>query len=392
MSNANLNLVPDDYIRKQTLVNAERFITEELKEYEEKILTAEEQIVTLEKSLFQEVKNEISKSAGRIRISASVVAECDVLTGLAELARNFKYTRPEILEKGSLSIKNGRHPVLEALATEHRAERFVPNDLYMDEDEHWIHLITGPNMGGKSTFLRQTALIVILAQMGSFVPADNVRLPIVDRIFTRIGASDNLARGQSTFMVEMIESAIILNKATPKSLIILDEVGRGTSTFDGLSIAWALIEYIQSEIGAKTLFATHYHELTELAGLLSGVENFHLTVKEVDNRIIFLRKVVAGAADRSYGIEVARMAGIPLSVVARAREILKKHEETEHELSDNLTDRARRKHQTFVNQLVLFSPREEEVRARLNEVDVERTSPIEALKILAALKDKAEEG
>ena len=278
------------------------------------------------------------------------------------------------------------------LAEEHRAERFVPNDLSMDAKESWIHLITGPNMGGKSTFLRQTALIVIMAQMGSFVPATRVRFPIVDRVFTRIGASDNLARGRSTFMVEMTEAAIILNSATPRSLIVLDEIGRGTATFDGLSIAWAVIEHIQTHIGAKTLFATHYHELTELADLLSGIRNFHVTVKETENRIIFLRKVEAGAADRSYGIEVARLAGIPLTVVDRAREILEKHEETEHELSDNLTVRARRKKQIVVNQLALFSPEEEEVRARLSEVDVDRTSPLDALKILADLKNTADKG
>jgi DNA mismatch repair protein MutS len=391
VSKANLHLVPEDYIRKQTLVNAERFITEELKEYEEKILTAEEKIVAIEKDLYQGVRAQIAASASRIRTSASVVAESDVMASFAALAREFGYRRPEISTQDPLWIEGGRHPVLESLAEEHRAERFVPNDLYMDEAESRIHLITGPNMGGKSTFLRQTALIVILAQMGSFVPADRARIPIVDRIFTRIGASDNLARGRSTFMVEMTEAAIILNNATPCSLIILDEIGRGTSTFDGLSIAWAVIEHIQSQIGAKTLFATHYHELTELADLLSGVGNFHVTVKETNNRIIFLRKVAAGAANRSYGIEVARLAGIPLPVVERAREILKKHEETEHELSDNLTVRARRKKHIVINQLALFSPQEEEVRARLSQVDVERTSPLEALKILADLKDKADQ-
>jgi DNA mismatch repair protein MutS len=262
----------------------------------------------------------------------------------------------------------------------------------MDEEDSRIHLITGPNMGGKSTFLRQTALIVIMAQMGSFVPADLVRFPVVDRVFTRIGASDNLARGRSTFMVEMTEAAIILNSATPRSLIVLDEIGRGTATFDGLSIAWAIVEHIQSQVGAKTLFATHYHELTELAELLSSVQNFHVTVKETDSRIIFLRKVEPGAADRSYGIEVARLAGIPAPVVWRAREILKKHEETEHELSDNLTFRARRKKHIVINQLALFSPQEEEIRVRLAGIDVERTSPLEALKILADLKDKAGAG
>ena len=392
VSKTNLHLVPDNYIRKQTLVNAERFVTEELKDYEEKILSAEEKIIALEKDLFQQVRDRLRANAARIRTSAGVVAECDVLSGFAIQARRFGYSRPEFSTDDSLLIEGGRHPVLEMLAEQHRAERFVPNDLSMDAKESWIHLITGPNMGGKSTFLRQTALIVIMAQMGSFVPATRVRFPIVDRVFTRIGASDNLARGRSTFMVEMTEAAIILNSATPRSLIVLDEIGRGTATFDGLSIAWAVIEHIQTHIGAKTLFATHYHELTELADLLSGIRNFHVTVKETENRIIFLRKVKAGAADRSYGIEVARLAGIPLTVVDRAREILKKHEETEHELSDNLTVRARRKKQIVINQMALFSPEEEEVRARLSEVDVDRTSPLDALKILADLKNTAGKG
>jgi DNA mismatch repair protein MutS len=244
-------------------------------------------------------------------------------------------------------------------------------------------------MGGKSTFLRQNALLVILAQMGSFVPAQLLRFPLVDRIFTRIGASDNLARGRSTFMVEMTETAIILNSATPRSLIILDEIGRGTATFDGLSIAWAVIEHIQSQLRAKTIFATHYHEITELADLLPGIRNYHVAVKESRNRIVFLRTVQAGAADRSYGIEVARLAGIPANVTERAREILKKHEENEHELSDNLTVRARRKTKVIINQLSLFTALEEELRNSLREVDVDRVTPLEALKLLAELKKKA---
>ncbi len=388
VSKANLHLAPDDYVRKQTLVNAERFVTEELKEYEEKILTAEERMTALEKELFQGIRDTLARSSARIRRSAEIVSQCDCLAGLAALARKFNYRRPEISTDGSLLIKGGRHPVLEALGEEHRAERFVPNDLFMDRKQSQIHIITGPNMGGKSTYLRQSALIVILAQMGSFVPAQFARCPIVDRVFTRIGASDDLARGHSTFMVEMTEAAIILNAATSESLVVLDEVGRGTATFDGLSIAWAVIEHLQSRIGAKTLFATHYHELTELADLLPGVANYHVTVTESENRIIFLRKIEAGAADRSYGIEVARLAGIPASVLDRAREILKKHEETERELSDNLTVRARRTKRIVINQLSLFSPEEEALRVRLRDVDVERTSPMEALKLLADLKDK----
>ena len=391
VSKANLHLVPDDYVRKQTLVGHERFITQELKEYEDKILNAEERIVALEKELFGHVREQLAAASARIRTSAAVIAQLDVLSGLALLARRFSYSRPELARDDSLLVRNGRHPVLESLAEDHRAERFVPNDLFIDARDSRIQIITGPNMGGKSTYLRQNALIVILAQMGSFVPAQFAKVPIVDRVFTRIGASDNLARGRSTFMVEMTEAAIILNSATSRSLIILDEVGRGTATFDGLSIAWAVVEHIQAHIHAKTLFATHYHELTELADLLPGIKNFHLTVKETENRIVFLRKVASGAANRSYGIEVARLAGIPPSVIGRAREILKKHEETEHELSDNLTVRARRKKRIVINQLALFSPEEEELRVRVRGLDLDQVKPIDALRILADLKDKADE-
>ena len=391
ISKANLHLVPKDYDRKQTLVGAERFVTPELKEYEEKILTAEEKILEIEKSLFLEIRNRIAGQAKRIRQTAAVIAEFDVLAGFAATAQRFGYSRPQISNTDEFVVSKGRHPVIEALAEEHRADRFVPNDLFMNNSSDQILIVTGPNMGGKSTFLRQNALLVILAQMGSFVPAQLVRFPIIDRIFTRIGASDNLARGRSTFMVEMTETAIILNSATPKSLIILDEIGRGTATFDGLSLAWAVIEHIQSHLHAKTIFATHYHELTELADLLSGIKNCHVAVKESQNRIIFLRTVKAGPADRSYGIEVAKLAGIPGPVTQRAREILKKHEENEHQLSDNLTVRARRKPKIIVNQLSLFSALEEELRNELRQVDVENLTPLEALRVLAELKKKATE-
>src|SRR5437867_4184469 len=323
VSKANLRLVPKDYDRKQTLVGAERFVTPELKEYEEKILTAEEKILEIEKNLFQETRNRIAGESRRIRQTASAIAEVDVLCPLAATAQRFGYSRPQISTSDEMVVRKGRHPVIEALADEHRADRFVPNDLFMNDLTDQVLIVTGPNMGGKSTFLRQNALLVILAQMGSFVPAQLMRFPIVDRIFTRLGASDNLARGRSTFMVEMTETAIILNSATPKSLVILDEIGRGTATFDGLSLAWAVIEHIHSHIRAKTLFATHYHELTELADLLTGIKNYHVTVKEAQNRIVFLRTVEAGAADRSYGIEVAKLAGIPARVTQRARDILK---------------------------------------------------------------------
>jgi DNA mismatch repair protein MutS len=390
ISKANLHLVPRDYDRKQTLVGAERFVTPELKEYEEKILTAEERILEIEKNLFQEIRNRISEEARRIRETAAIIAEFDVLSSFASTAQRFGYTRPLISHNDEFVISKGRHPVIEALAEQHRADRFVPNDLFMNDSTDQILIVTGPNMGGKSTFLRQNALLVILAQTGSFVPAQLMRFPIVDRIFTRIGASDNLSRGRSTFMVEMTETAIILNSATPKSLIILDEIGRGTATFDGLSIAWAVIEHIQSRIRAKTVFATHYHELTELADLLSGIKNYHVTVKEAQNRIVFLRTVEQGAADRSYGIEVAKLAGIPEPVTQRAREILKKHEENEHQLSDNLTVRARRKPKIVVNQMSLFTALEEELRNAVREVDVDSMTPLEALRFLSELKKKTD--
>jgi DNA mismatch repair protein MutS len=390
ISKTNLHLVPKDYDRKQTLVGAERFVTPELKEYEEKILTAEERMLEIEKELFQQIRNQIAENSRRIKRSAAVLAEFDVLAGFAAAAQRFRYTRPQLSATDELVIRKGRHPVIEALGEDRRAERFVPNDLYMNDTSDQILIVTGPNMGGKSTFLRQTALLVILAQMGSFVPADLLKFSIVDRIFTRIGASDNLARGRSTFMVEMTESAMILNSATPRSLVILDEIGRGTATFDGLSLAWAIIEHIQSAIRAKTLFATHYHELTELADLLSGIRNYHVAVKEAANRIIFLRTVEPGAADRSYGIEVARLAGIPPLVTQRAREILKKHEENEHQLSDNLTVRARRKPKVVINQLALFTALEEELRNSLRSLDLDNLTPLEALQLLADLKKKAQ--
>jgi DNA mismatch repair protein MutS len=390
ISKSNLHMAPSDYDRKQTLVGAERFVTPELKEYEEKILTAEEKMLEIEKDLFQKIRNRIAEEARRIRQSAAVIAEFDVLTSFAVTAQRFDYSKPEISADDELIVRKGRHPVIEALAEEHRADRFVPNDLFMNDSTDQIHIVTGPNMGGKSTFLRQNALLIILAQMGSFVPATLLRFPIMDRIFTRIGASDNLARGRSTFMVEMTETAIILNSATSRSLIILDEIGRGTATFDGLSIAWAVIEHIQANIRAKTLFATHYHELTELAELLTGIRNYHVAVKETESRIIFLRTVEAGAANRSYGIEVAKLAGIPGVVTHRAREILKKHEENEHELSDNLTVRARRKPKVVINQLSLFTALEEELRDALRNLDVDGMTPLEALKLLAELRKKAQ--
>jgi DNA mismatch repair protein MutS len=392
ISNSNLHLVPKDYDRKQTLVNAERFSTPELKEYESRILTAEERMLEIEKQRFQEIRNKIASEARRIQETAAAIAELDVIANFAAIARHFGYTRPQIVPNDELTIHKGRHPVIEALAEQHRADRFVPNDLYLNDSSDRILILTGPNMGGKSTFLRQAALLVILAQAGSFVPANMMKFGLVDRIFTRIGASDHLTRGRSTFMVEMTETAMILNSATRRSLIVLDEIGRGTATFDGLSIAWAVIEHIQSQIRAKTLFATHYHELTELADLLPGIRNYHVTVKEAENRIIFLRTIEAGPADRSYGIEVARLAGIPVDVTTRAREILKKHEENEHQLSDNLTVRAKRKIRIVADQLPLFTAMEEELRRSLRALDIDNLTPMEALKQLADLRKRANEG
>jgi DNA mismatch repair protein MutS len=315
-----------------------------------------------------------------------------VLTSLALIAQNRGYCRPkfidssdkaEFVDPGELEIIDGRHPVLELQDLTGSNDRFVPNDLFLNSASHSILLITGPNMGGKSTYLRQTALIVLMAQMGSFVPARSARLPIVDRIFTRIGASDNLARGRSTFMVEMTETAAILNTATARSLILLDEIGRGTATYDGLAIAWAVIEYIHSTSRAKTLFATHYHELTELESL-EGVQNFHVSVKENAGGIVFLRKVEPGAADRSYGIEVAKLAGLPPEVVVRAREVLHEHENAEHQASSHLS--ANPKTEEAGMQLTMFTPLSQKIVDRLREADLNNLTPLEALNLLHELK------
>jgi DNA mismatch repair protein MutS len=306
ISKANLHLAPADYERKQTLVNAERFTTPELKELEVKILEAEEKMLVIEREIFESLRALTASHAARIKKTAGAIAELDVTVALAEVAAENRYTRPRFEESGELRVMAGRHPVIEKLAAKD-AQRFIPNDLYFHPDKEFIAVITGPNMGGKSTYLRQAALLTILAQMGSFVPAESAVLPVVDRVFTRIGAADNLARGRSTFMVEMTETAVILNTATKRSLVVLDEIGRGTSTYDGLALAWAVVEHIHKNIGAKTLFATHYHELTELAETLPGVRNLHVSVKESGDQILFLRRVEPGAADKSYGIEVARL-------------------------------------------------------------------------------------
>jgi DNA mismatch repair protein MutS len=387
VSKSNLHLVPQDYERKQTLVGAERFTTPELREYETKILDAQEKIVEIERRLFIELRAAIAAEAKRIRQTALALAEVDVLASLAHIAALRNYCRPNFVAPvegaaGDLEIVEGRHPVIEQQEMAGGSERFVPNDLYLNAATHTILLLTGPNMGGKSTYLRQTALIVILAQMGSFVPARSARLSVVDRVFTRIGASDNLARGRSTFMVEMTETAAILHTATARSLILLDEVGRGTSTYDGLAIAWAAVEYLHARVRAKTLFATHYFELTELAEQLSGVKNYHVSVKETTGGIAFLRKVKPGAADRSYGIEVAKLAGLPNEVITRAREVLAEHESAERELTEHLSPGAT----PPPTQLTIFTPISQPVLEKLREVDLNRLTPLDALNLLAELK------
>ena len=400
ISRSNLHLVPADYERRQTLANAERFSTPELKQYEAKILDAQEKIVEIERRLFAELRADIAAEARRIRQTALALAEVDVLRGFAHTAALRNYCRPGFDDSGDLEIIAGRHPVIEQQESARafsddptssgfpNRDRFVPNDLYLNSSTHTILVVTGPNMGGKSTYLRQAALITIMAQMGSFVPASKGRLSIVDRIFTRIGASDNLARGRSTFMVEMTETAAILNTATPRSLILLDEVGRGTSTYDGLAIAWAAIEYLHARTRAKTLFATHYFELTELAEQLASVQNYHVAVKETAKGIVFLRRVEPGVADRSYGIEVAKLAGLPDEVVRRAREVLLEHENAEARLTsqlasgDSLSSRAA--------QLTIFTPLSQPVLEKLRETDLNRLTPLDALNLLAELKQQVQ--
>jgi DNA mismatch repair protein MutS len=385
VSKPNLHLAPSDYERKQTLVNAERFTSPELKDYERKILAADERIREIERQLFVDIRGSIAAKASRLRRTAAAIAKLDVLASFAKLAADRNYTRPEFNSTGELLIIGGRHPVIEELLKQ-KGERFVPNDLCFEPGRQQLLLITGPNMGGKSTYLRQAALIVLLAQAGSYVPARQAKLPLTDRIFTRIGASDNLARGRSTFLVEMSEVAAILNHATPSSLVLLDEVGRGTATFDGLSIAWAVVEHLQKNTRARTLFATHYHELTELADLLPAVKNVHVSVKETPNEIIFLRRVEPGSADKSYGIEVARLAGLPRSVIERAREVLRKHEQSEHELSETLTPGAAEGSNGNGYQGVMFTALDRAVIDRLKAANLDELKPIEALNLLAELK------
>jgi DNA mismatch repair protein MutS len=388
ITKANSHLAPADYIRKQTLVNAERYINEELKGYEETVLHAEEKRQAREYDLFVDIRGRIAAQIGRIQQTAARIADLDAVASLAEVAERYNYCCPVVDEEEEILIVEGRHPVVERLTG---GAGFVPNDVLLDRGKNRFQIITGPNMAGKSTFIRQVALIVLLAQVGSFVPAARARIGVVDRIFTRIGAADNLARGQSTFMVEMTEVAEILRHATPKSLIILDEVGRGTSTFDGLSIAWATVEYIHDSprLGARTLFATHYHELTELAVTKEGVRNFNIAVREWGERIIFLRKIMEGGTNRSYGIQVARLAGVPAEVVDRAREILRNLEGGELDPTGMpKIAKGKKADRKNANQLSLFSANDEAILDEIRNIDPLRLTPLDSLQLLIDWKAK----
>lgn len=394
ISNANKSKVPSHYERKQTMINAERYTIPILKELEQKILTAEEKMGELEARLFSELRQAIASESERIQQNAVALATLDCLASLAECAEQYGYVKPIMSEADSIIIKDGRHPVLERLM--HEGEKYVPNDCTLNREER-VLIITGPNMAGKSSYLRQVGLIVLLAQVGSFVPASSAEIGIVDKIFTRVGASDNLAAGESTFLVEMNEAANILNNATEKSLILLDEIGRGTSTYDGMSIAWAMTEYIHNHIGAKTLFATHYHELAELEEHLAAVKNYNATVAETADKVIFLRKIARGAADNSYGIEVAKMAGLPQQVISRAKEILAELESRE-ELPETANKAAVKnkvkaiKPKTSDLQISLFEIGDTKLKDALQKLDLNKLTPIEAMMKLVELKRMAEDG
>ncbi len=382
--------VPDYYAAKQTLVNSERYISPRLKEFEAKVLSSEEKIKNLEYELFKDLKQKLAEDLAGLQSLASTIALIDAQSNLAWLAWRNNYCCPEFSSDRSLTIVAGRHPVIEKLVED---SEFIPNDTLLDYPDTSIAIITGPNMAGKSTYLRQIGILAIMAQIGSFVPAQRVIMPVFDRVFTRVGASDNLAQGQSTFLVEMIETANILHSATKNSLILLDEIGRGTSTFDGLSLAWAIIEYIQKYKGTLTLFATHYHELTELENIYPDIRNYNVLVKEFNDQMIFLRKIERGGADQSYGIQVARLAGIPDRVIRRAREILKNLEE--HEISpQGLTASIRRKLNQNSPQLELFevlADRAEALDPVINEIkdlDLDKITPIEAWNKLKELQEK----
>ncbi len=388
ITNAHREKIPADYIRKQTIKNAERYITPELKEYEEKVLTADEKAKELEYTLFLEIRDIVAADRRRMQSTAAALAQIDVLVALAELARQRNYCRPEIVEEPVLRIVDGRHPVLDVVEPE---GKFVPNDTTVGQTNAacgfapggHILLITGPNMAGKSTYIRQVALLTLMAQIGSFVPAREATIGIADRIFARVGASDELTRGQSTFMVEMTETARILNTATARSLVILDEIGRGTSTYDGLSLAWSVVEHLHEHVGCRTLFATHYHELTDLAKSLSGVNNLNVAVREWQDEVIFLHKIVDGAADKSYGIHVARLAGVPREVIERSKEILAQLEE-EHLDTEGRAKIARRpvKPKKSHLQLTLFGPADHPLLDELRRLDLNGLTPLQAFQLL----------
>lgn len=387
ISNAHKNKIPANYLRKQTLVNSERYITPELKEYEDKILNAEENIGELEYQLFNEIRLMVANKAEKILNNAKLIAMIDCFLSLAECAQNYNYVKPIIDETDKIEIKQGRHPVVERILSP--GDKFTPNDYYLDTTENQIIILTGPNMAGKSVYLRQLGLIVLLAQIGSYVPAEFARIGIVDRIYTRVGASDNISAGESTFLVEMQEAANILNNATSKSLILLDEIGRGTSTFDGISIAWAITEYLHEnpQLRAKTLFATHYHELNEMASIFTRIKNFKVEVREYDDKIIFLHKVSSGGADHSYGIQVAQMAGLPPFVTNRAKEILFNLEDKE--LTPFELKKAKSKKMSNDDfQISLFEMKDDELRKEISDLSVDSMTPIEALNRLNELKKK----
>lgn len=386
ITNTHKARVPAEYIRKQTLTNCERYITPELKEYEDKVLHAEERIVTLESQLFNEVRVQIAEHVEAIQQNARLIALVDCLASLADVAVEYEYVCPEIDDLKVLEIREGRHPVIERLLPP--GESYTPNDAMLDTEENQVLIITGPNMSGKSSYLRQVGLIVLLGQIGSFVPAKSAHIGVVDKIYTRVGASDNIASGESTFLVEMHEAANIVNTATQRSLILLDEVGRGTSTFDGISIAWALTEYIHNRIGAKTLFATHYHELNELAELLPRVKNYKVDVREYGDKVIFLHKVVSGFADHSYGIQVAQMAGLPEEVTERAKKILRNLEGSELTVHGEVNGSRKTKGRIAPAevQMTLFEMRDDSLREELRKIDIDKLTPLEALQKLAELK------
>ena len=396
VTNSFKDMVPDYYVRKQTLTNAERYITPELKELEDTILGSQDRLVNLEYDLFRQIRDEIAANVQRIQRTAKAIAKIDVFVSLALVASQNNYCRPKINESGIIDIKGGRHPVVEKMIVN---DLFIDNDTYLDNHNNRISIITGPNMAGKSTYMRQTALIVLMAQIGSYVPAESANIGIVDRIFTRVGASDDLASGQSTFMVEMNEVANILRNATSNSLLILDEIGRGTSTFDGLSIAWAVVEYISNPklLGAKTLFATHYHELTELEGKLNSVNNYCIAVKEKGDDIVFLRKIVKGGADKSYGIQVAKLAGVPDSVLDRAKELVDELVHTD--ITSTFKDLAENSRKTKpkavhydevdLEQISLFDTvQDQDIIEELKNLDITMLTPMDAMNTLYRLQNK----